>query len=162
MRVSDIMTKEVVSIHPKGKIIEVAEILQEKGLNGVPVVENGKILGMITENDLVSRGPISFHIPSLIKVFHEFDLDKYAGKKLDGGFRTVFGADAESIMNSEYVFVSPDMEITELIKIFQEKHVNPIPVVDGERNLLGIVSLADIIKLISRFREVELDFLSAG
>ncbi|MFH0930016.1 MAG: CBS domain-containing protein [Candidatus Moraniibacteriota bacterium] len=156
------MTKEVISVKSVDKVIDVAELLHQKGLNGVPVVENGKVLGMITEADLVSRGPASFHIPSLIKVFHEFKLEKYVSGKNKKDFQPIFEADAGSIMNTEYIFVRPDAEITELIKLFQEKHVNPIPVVNQEKNLVGIVSLSDIVKLISRFREAELDFLSTG
>lgn len=162
MKVSDIMTKEVVGVAPSAKIIEVADLLHQKGFNGVPVVENGKVLGMITEADLISRGPSSFHIPSLIKVFHEFKLEKYVHGKPKGDFRSIFESDAESIMNPEYVAISPNAEITELIKIFQEKHVNPVPVIDEERNLAGIVSLSDIVKLVSRFREAEIDFISNG
>jgi CBS domain-containing protein len=159
MNVSDIMTKQVISVHPSDRVIDIAELLHKKGLNGVPVVEGEKVLGMITEADLVSRGPSSFHIPSLIKVFHELKLENYIHGKTDWDFQPIFKANAESIMNSEYVFVGPETEITELIKMFQEKHVNPIPVIDNEKNILGIVSLSDIIKLISRFREAEIDFL---
>jgi signal-transduction protein with cAMP-binding, CBS, and nucleotidyltransferase domain len=90
MKVSDIMTKEVISIRPNDKIIDVAEILQQKGFNGIPVVENGKILGMITESDLISRGSTSLHIPSLIKVFHEFQLEKYISEKNKENFQPYF------------------------------------------------------------------------
>lgn len=159
MKVSDIMAKEVVSVKPADKVIKVAELLHQKGLNGVPVVEGGKVLGMITEADLVSHGPASFHIPSLIKFFQEFKLEKYVSGKNKEDFQSVFEADAKSVMNSEYICVGPEAEITELIKLFQEKHVNPIPVVDQEKNIVGIVSLSDIIRLISRFREAEIDFL---
>ena len=162
MQVSDIMTKEVVSVKPTANIIEVADLLHQGGFNGVPVVENGKILGMITEADLLSRGPGSFHIPSLIKFFHELKLEKYVQGKPKGDFQSILKADAESIMNPDYAAVGPQAEITELIKIFQEKHVNPIPVIDEEKSLVGIVSLSDIVKLISRFREAELDFISGG
>lgn len=162
MQVSDIMTKEVVTVSPSAKIIEVADLLRQKGFNGVPVVENGKVFGMITETDMISRGPASFHIPSLIKVFHEFKLEKYVKGKPIGDFRAIFEADAESIMNRDYTAVSPQTEITELIKIFQEEHANPVPVVDKESALVGIVSLSDIVKLISRFREAELNFISGS
>ncbi len=160
MKVSDIMTEEVISVQPSDKVIEVADLIQKKGFNGVPVVEDGKVLGMITESDLVSRGPASFHIPSLIKFFQEFELEKYASGKNKSDFQSIFEADAKSIMNADFVSISPEAEITELIKVFQEKHINPIPVVDQEKNLVGIVSLSDVIKLISRFREAELDFIS--
>jgi CBS domain-containing protein len=159
MKVSGIMTKEAISVRPSDKVIDVAELLHQKGLNGVPVVENGKVLGMITEADLVSHGSASFHIPSLIKFFREFKLEKHVSKKNRDDFQSVFEADAKSIMNPDYVSISSEAEIVELIKIFQEKHVNPIPVIDNEKNILGIVSLSDIIKLISRFREAEIDFL---
>lgn len=159
MKVSDIMAKEVISVRKSDRVIDVAELLHQKGLNGVPVVENGKVLGMITEADLVSHGPAAFHIPSLIKFFQEFKLEKYISGKNKDDFQSVFEADARSVMNPDYVSISPEAEITELIKIFKEKHVNPIPVVDSEKNILGVVSLSDIIKLISRFREAEIDFL---
>lgn len=160
MKVSDIMAKEVISVRPSDKVIHVAEMLHEKGLNGFPVVQGGKVLGMITETDLVSRGSMSFHIPSLIKIFHEFKLEKYISGKQSSDFQPIFEADAGSVMNPDYVSVGPEAEITELVKIFQEKHVNTIPVVDQAKNLVGIVSLSDIVKLISRFREVEIDFIS--
>ncbi|OGI35791.1 MAG: hypothetical protein A2407_05025 [Candidatus Moranbacteria bacterium RIFOXYC1_FULL_44_8] len=153
------MTKEVVSVQPDAKVIDVAELLHQKGLNGVPVVENGKVLGMITEADLISHGKTSFHIPSLIKFFQEFKLEKYASGKNKDDFQSIFKADAKSIMNPDFVSIRPESEITELIKLFQEKHVNPVPVVDQDNNIAGIISLADIMKLIGRFREAEIDFL---
>jgi CBS domain-containing protein len=159
MNVSDIMTKQVISVHPSDRVIDIAELLHEKGLNGVPVTEGEKVLGMITEADLVSRGSASLHIPSLIKIFQEFKLEKYISSKNNSEFKSIFEADAKSIMNQDYVSIDPEAEITELIKLFQEKHVNPIPIVDQENNLMGIVSLSDIIRLISRFREAEIDFL---
>lgn len=154
------MTKEVVGVRPEEKVIEVADLLHKKNFNGVPVVESGKVLGMITEADLITRGSTSYHIPSLIKIFQEFKLEAYIPQKTDKGFQSIFEANAKSVMNQDFVSVGPDTEVTDLLKIFQEKHVNPIPVVDEEKNLMGIVSLADIIKLISRFREAEIDFLS--
>lgn len=162
MQVSDIMTKGVVSVRPQDKVIAVAELLHQKGLNGVPVVENRKVLGMITEADLLSRGQLSLHIPSLVKVFHELKLEKNVPGKSDEEVRSIFRTNAGSVMNTDYVSIGPDAEITELVKLFQEKHVNPIPVIDNKRNLVGIVSLADIVKLISRFREAEIDFLQKG
>lgn len=162
MKVEDIMTKDVISVSPDTKLIEVAELLQNKKFNGVPVVRNRKVLGMITESDLLSRGSSSFHIPSLIKIFYEFQLEKYISKEKEKNFQPIFNATADLVMNQDYIFVFPNDEITKLIKIFQEKHVNPIPVVDEEKNLKGIVSLHDIINLISRFREAEIDFISAA
>ena len=86
-------------------------------------------------------------------------VEKYLRGKQSKNYQTFFEAKADSVMNAEYIAVSPDTEIAELIDIFQEKHVNPIPIVDVDKNLLGIVSLSDIVKLISQFREEEIDFL---
>jgi CBS domain-containing protein len=162
MKISSIMTKEVVSVSPNEKLLDVAEKLHQRGFNGLPVVDNGKIIGMITESDLLSRGSTSLHIPSIIKFLHELDFEKYSGKFKSADFQTIVDANAADVMNTEFVSIGPDAEIMELLNIFQEKHVNPIPVVDEERKLVGIVSLSDIIKFISRFREVELDFLREG
>jgi len=161
MKVKDIMTKEVISVSPETKIVDVAKILFERNFNGLPVIENGIVLGMITEADLLTKDSFNVHIPSFIKLLSEFKIAGLVNKKeVKRELKTLLRSDARSIMNLNYVYVRPNTNLTELIKIFKDKHVNPIPVVDERKRLKGIVSLADVIKFVGRFREAELDFIS--
>ncbi len=160
MQVSEIMTREVVSVGPDDKLVYVANVLERNGFNGVPVVEGKKVLGMITENDLISRGSTSFHIPSLIRIFKDLQLDKSKINYSDS-LESILKARAESVMNRDYVSVSPETKIIELVKVFQEKKVNPIPVVNKEKELVGIISMSDVLKILGYFQEQEIDFLSS-
>jgi CBS domain-containing protein len=159
MSIEDIMTKEVVSVSPDTKLIEVARILNEKQFHGLPVVKGGLVVGMITESDFLTKDNLGLHIPSLIKILNQFNA--IGNKKTDSGkaLSALIEADVRSAMNNEFVSIAPESSIADLIQIFNEKHVNPIPVVDGTKKLIGIVSVSDIIKLVSKFREEEIEFI---
>jgi len=152
--------KDVISVSPETKVTEVAKIIFEHNFNGLPVIgENNVVLGLITEIDLLAKDSFGIHIPSLVKLLSDFNVLKMVKGKERENLELIIRSDAQSIMNSDYVFVSPETSLTELMKIFNEKHVNPVPVVDENKKLRGIVSRSDVVKLVSRFNEAELDFL---
>ncbi|MDD3486966.1 MAG: CBS domain-containing protein [Candidatus Moranbacteria bacterium] len=159
MKVEDIMTKEVVSVDPKTKISEVAKMMIDHNFRGIPVVEDGALVGMITENDFLTRDFEKLHIPSLIKILEDLKISKYFPEKA-GNLKEILSADASSIMSIDAVTIRPDEKVTNLIRLIQEKKVNPIPVVDENKKLLGIVSKADVLGLVGKFREEEVDFIA--
>src|SRR4029079_15872454 len=55
MRARDIMTTPVISVAPDTPVKEIAAVLFEKGISGVPVLESGRLLGMVSEGDLLHR-----------------------------------------------------------------------------------------------------------
>ncbi len=160
MQVRDIMTKDVETVSPETKVTEVAKIIFEHNFNGLPVVdEENKVLGLISETDLLAHDSIGIHIPSFVKFLSDFDVLKTAKGEEKKNLEAIVNATAESIMNREYIFANPETPFTELMALFNEKHANPIPVIDGDGILAGIVARSDIVKLVSRFSEAELDFL---
>lgn len=159
MKVEDIMTREVVSVKPETSVREIAHLISEHNFNGVPVIEGEKVVGMITENDFLTHDFEKIHIPSLIKIIKDLKVSKYLTKN-NADISEILSANAESIMNKEFVSIRPDKQITELVKIFREKNINPIPVLDEENKLVGIVSKSDVLGIISRIRNEEMDFLA--
>lgn len=160
MQVKDIMTTDVVSVSPETKVTEVARIIHERNFNGLPVVDaDRKALGMITEIDLLANDSFGTHIPSFAKLLADFNVLKMVKDEDKKNLESIVNATAETIMDKEYFFANPETTITELMTLFNEKHANPIPVVDENKVLRGIVSRSDIVKLVSRFSEAELDFL---
>jgi len=159
MKAKDIMTTDIISVSPKTKVSEVARLISEHSFNGVPVMENGELLGMITESDFLTRDFERVHIPSLIKIFSDLKISKYLPEKRED-FNNIISADAQSIMTTDFISVSPETHIAELTRIFREKDVNPIPVIDENKKLVGIVSKADILNLIGKLREEDIDFLT--
>jgi CBS domain-containing protein len=160
MKVEDIMTKEVITVAPETKVTEVARVIHEHNFNGLPVVDGeNKVVGLVTEMDLLANDSFGTHIPSFAKLLSDFNVLKMVKKEERKNLESIVNATAETIMDADYIFVAPETSLTELIKIFNEKHANPIPVVSENKTLLGVVARSDIVKLVSRFSEAELDFL---
>lgn len=160
MKVEDIMTREVITVSSETKVTEVAGIIHEHNFNGLPVVDKqNKLLGLITEMDLMANDSFGTHIPSFAKLISDFNVLKMVKGEDKKNLESIVNATAESIMDKDFVFVKPETTLTELMNLFNEKRANPIPVIGESGILEGIVARSDIVKLVSHFSEAELDFL---
>jgi CBS domain-containing protein len=149
MRVAEIMTKEVITVQDDTPLMKVAELLFDRSLNGVPVIDKKRhVIGIITEYDLLSREE-HIHIPSYVKLLSEF---KIVDRKNDvhRELNKVYHVHAKDLMTVPVVTIAPDTEVAEAARIFSEQRINPLPVVDREGRLVGIVSRADIVKLFKK------------
>ena len=146
MKVKEIMNKDVIAVSSDTSVKEVARILTENKIHGVPVIDEGKkIIGIVTETNFFA------------KVDGEFYLEKFVesvkGSKLpdvdDLNKESKITADtrAEEIMTKDCVFVDPDMEADDLFKVFRKYGFHTIPVAENGGILCGIVSIADLIAM---------------
>ena len=71
IKAKDIMTKELITVSPKTEITRAAEILLEKGINGVPVVDSGRLVGILCQSDLIAQQK-NLPIPSLFTFLDGF------------------------------------------------------------------------------------------
>ncbi len=148
MQVKDIMTKDVVSVSPETKIGEVAHILTEKRFHGLPVVENGKLLGIIVEDDFFVKDQSNFHLPSYINFIEKSGRANKSSEKQEEKIKELLNVRAKDIMTSECLSFSPQMEIKDILKVFKETRINTFPVIDERDNVVGIITLADVLSLI--------------
>ena len=123
-KVKDIMTSEVITTTSDVDVVNAFEKLMEYKISSLPVLEDGKLIGIITATD----------------VGHNLILDKYE-----------LGTSVKEIMIDSVVTVSPDDTIETAIKMMKESSssgiLNQLPVVDGDK-LVGIISDGDIIQLL--------------
>ena len=116
----------------------------ETGIGGLPVVnEDGKVVGIITEGDLVYQQK-KLNIPAYLNFLdilvplgrEEFleDLKKMTAFKV------------EDLMTKDVIMVGKKTNITEIATLMVENKINRVPVVDQEQRLLGIITRHDIIK----------------
>ena len=123
-KVKDIMTSEVITTTSDVDVVNAFEKLMEYKISSLPVLEAGKLIGIITATD----------------VGHNLILDKYE-----------LGTSVKEIMIDSVVTVSPDDTIETAIKMMKESSssgiLNQLPVVDGDK-LVGIISDGDIIQLL--------------
>ena len=145
MRVKHIMTKKVISVHSDTPVNEAARLIFEKNLTGMPVIDDKKrVVGIITEYDFMSRGR-NIHIPTFLDLMKEFRIQDTS--KVKKKIKQICQLKVGQLMTSPVTTVSPETKIQEAARIFVEKHINPLPVVDAEEKLVGIISRADIVKL---------------
>ena len=140
MRVQDVMTKGVISISKYEPIMQVADILTEKNISGLPVVDKDRrVLGIITQADILSMIGVSRE--------HTFkDLLKHMlGEPLPV---RKMGDTVGDIMTSPALTIRPDASIAEAVKIMDERKIRRLTVVDDNGSLIGIVTRADILKAV--------------
>ncbi len=147
MKVSDIMTKDVLVVAPETPVFKVAEILYNNGYTGITVVQGDKVVGIVTEADLVMQNT-KLHMPSYIQLLDSF-LYLENPKHIEEELHKILGTRAEAIMTHQVVTIEPEATIEDLATLITDHHINPVPVVKNEK-LLGIVSRADLVRLLMK------------
>ena len=140
VRAHDIMTTQVFSVNRTTPVMEVAELMAEKTVSGIPVLEeDGKVAGIISEKDFLS------HMGSRDNThFMAVVAECLKGKGCVA--MPIRSQKAEDIMTSPAVTVKEDTSVIEIANLFTEKNINRVPVINEEGRLKGIVSRADIVR----------------
>ena len=148
-RVKDVMTQEVVRAHGETPFKQVARLLSDKRISGLPVVDDEeKVVGVISETDLLQHqthqddgyGHRRVHRPRLT-----FSARTAAAK---ARART-----ADHLMSRPAITATPDHYVTEAAQIMREHGVERLPVVDDKNRLVGIVTRGDLLRVFLRTDE---------
>lgn len=142
------MTKKVTTVRPDDALLKAAEIIFENNWDGLPVVDDdSSLIGIITQYDLVTKGA-NIHLPTFVKLLNQMEVYKKDKEKLKPELQKIVTLTVKDVMNNEPMTVYDDAKIEEVAKVFAEHHrVNPIPVVNYQKRLVGIISRYDLIKL---------------
>jgi predicted transcriptional regulator len=121
LKAKDLMTKEVITVNEEMSVVDLAKILCENKISGVPVVDKDKkLVGVVTEKDLIN---IIF----------------------SGNVRNTKVGD---IMSRNIIKFTPDTDIDKIALAISEKNVRRVIIVDDKDKVVGIVSRRDIIKIL--------------
>jgi CBS domain-containing protein len=145
MRVADVMTKDVVTVSPETTLKEVARLLVDRRISGVPVVSgDGTVLGVVSEEDVLFKERRHTTRPHGL-LARLLDDDAPFRPKLEA--RTA--ADA---MSSPAVTIEPWRHVATAASNMIDGHIKRLPVVEGDR-LVGIVTRSDLVKAFVRTDE---------
>lgn len=145
--VSDVMTTDVVSVREDTPFKEIARLMHERGISGVPVVdENGRLRGIVSEADLLAMEEEKVE-PRRRRSFLEWFIDPKRLAEIEARADAVVAAD---IMTRSVVTVNPDTPIRQAITRLLDAKVKRLPVVDEDARLVGIVSRTDLLSPLLR------------
>lgn len=151
--VTHIMRTDVPRISPTDSIATTARLMVDHQVPGIPVVENGKIIGIITESDIIAR-EAEVEVPTPVPFLDAIFMAD-AGSEFDEEMRKVLAVNARQLMTSPVFSVRSNATLTEVATLMVDRGVNPIPVLDDELRVIGLVSRADLVRVISTLENQE-------
>ena len=145
--VAQIMRTDVPTVSPDDSIPFIAKTLVDNKLTGVPVVENDKIIGIITESDIITR-EANVDVPTPVPFLDAIFMAD-AGPDFEDELRRVLAVNARQLMSSPVYNIRSTATLAQVATLMIDRRINTVPVVDVHLNLVGIVSRADIVRVIS-------------
>jgi len=152
-KVGDYMNKQVFFVKPEFSIFDVAKIFSKNAISGAPVVDKGKVVGVVSVSDItkfmslkladaeiIAQNPTSMSL--LFLNFARFSKDFIGFKK---EIERVSKTKIKHIMSKNVICISPDTNLFEAATLMDKNDVNRLPVVDKGK-LVGIIARADLIK----------------
>lgn len=124
---------KVWSVSPEETVFQALELMAEKDIGAVLVLEAAEVAGIMSERDyarkVILRGKASQDTP------------------------------VGEIMSDEVIFVRPDQTVRKCMALMTDKHIRHLPVLDDEGELVGIISIGDVVKAIIQEQEVMINHL---
>jgi CBS domain-containing protein len=116
--VGEVMTARPRSVTPETPVTQVAELMEAEDVGAIPVVEGDRLVGMITDRDIVVRAIAKGKDPR--------------------------GMPAAEVSTRELVTVDPDDDLSDALQLMAQHQVRRLPVVEDDNRLVGVISQADI------------------
>jgi CBS domain-containing protein len=141
----DVMTAPVCAVRAETPLAEVAELLAERHISGVPVVDEQRhVIGIVSEADLIDEHKREWHIPrtalyGLFPIPEDVLMKAYAGGK---------GLAARDVMTKQVTTALEDTSFHELADMMVTRHINRVPIV-REGKLVGIVCRGDLVRALA-------------
>ena len=149
MKVSEIMTHDVMTVKRETSVNEVAKLMCAHDISGVPVVDDEHhVVGIITELDLIVRNT-RLEMPHFVAVMDWGRIPLERPKHARDRLQHMLGTQAADIMTEKVETIGPDAAVEDLAELMVKHRFNPVPVVDEAGKLIGIVSRADLIDMMA-------------
>jgi predicted transcriptional regulator len=140
IRVKDAMTREVITIRPEAPLSQLVSLMLERELKAIPVSEDGKIIGIITGGDLLSRAGIGLRL-SIQRMLPAQYLSDYF-RQLEAEGKT-----ARDIMSSPVVSIDEEETIAKAAEVMAENHIKRLIVTGKDGKMTGIFSRVDVLAM---------------
>ena len=145
MQIKDVMTTGVITVSADDSVEKCAKLLQENDISGIPVVdEAGKVVGMITEGDLIRRAS-RIKAPGYLEILGGLIYLGSPSKFVDE-LQRAMALEVGKMMSKNVISIKPKENLETAATLMVRNNINRLPVVDDEGVLVGIVARRDIMK----------------
>jgi CBS domain-containing protein len=134
MQISEIMTRDPELIDPNASIREAAKRMRSENVGALPVGENDRLIGMVTDRDIVTRGVAE---------------ERMAGT-----------TSVREVMSEKVFYCFEDNDLEAAAKCMADHQVRRLPVLNRDKRLVGIVSLADLARTGEEAEKIALEGVS--
>lgn len=145
MKAGDVMSRGVVTVGPDTAIGEAVQLMLRHRISGLPVIEeDGTLVGMVTEGDLLRRMELGTekHRPRWLEFL-------FAPGTLAEEYVRSHGRHVSEVMTWDPASVAPDTALAEVVALMQDREIKRVPVVDGGR-VVGMVTRMDLLRALAR------------
>lgn len=129
MKVKHYMTKNVVTVSPDVKVTDAVDLMETNDFHRLPVVSDGKFVGLITEEIIASNSPSQVSSLSIYEMNYIFD------KML-----------VKDLMRKEVTTINEEILVEEAALLMSEKDITVLPVLNTQNEVIGIITHKDIFK----------------
>jgi CBS domain-containing protein len=144
LRVAEIVHEEWPTLGPDETVEGVIKLFAESGISGAPVVDGGRLVGIVTEGDLIFRDA-DIKAPGFLDILGGLiplgSWDEYRKEALKSA-----GVTVDEVMTRELITISPEASLADAATIMAEKRVKILPVAEGGA-LHGVITRMDILTL---------------
>lgn len=142
----DIMTPDPVTVSRELSVTEAAKIMVERRIGALPVVEDDRLVGIVSEGDLIMQD-VKIEFPTYIHLLDGFIMYPPATARFESELKKAVGATVADVMTSEPVVVQATTPVEDIATLMVDRDVSRLPVLDGEK-VVGIISKSDIVRSI--------------
>jgi len=140
MKVADVMTRGVISLAPTDTMHRAAKLMLQYEVSGFPVVEQGKLVGIISEGDFLRRVELGTERPDT------WSFAFFAGAgSLAEEYTHAHGRIVGEVMTRDVVTVTADTPLEEAVQLMETRRVKRLPVVDGDA-IVGLISRGNLLR----------------
>lgn len=144
LKAKDIMTKEVITIHPETEVGQAAKLLLEHHVNGLPVVDKeGRLVGIICQSDLIAQQK-RIPLPSFFIMLDSY-IPLTSPKNIEKELQKMAAITVADAMTSNPVTVDPGTDLEDIATLMVKNNIHTLPVLDKGK-LVGVIGKEDILR----------------
>jgi CBS domain-containing protein len=147
--VTEVMTRDVLALRPDQTIEEAVAALNERDISGAPVVDDdGRLIGLLDDTDLI-MSEARLHAPTVVEILGAYITLPGERRRFSEELRHALGQVVGDVMERP-LSVPESATVEDVATLIVDRDVSRVPVVDGARRVVGIVTRGDLVRTMYR------------